>query len=166
MRKPTQNLIIDSIAFALFLFLASTGILMYFILPPGSGAHGNVIWGLSRHDWGTVHFWIAISLLAVLALHLILHWNWIVCQIKGRPSADTPNARMRVAIGVAALILLVLLASAPLLSPVEQQPGAGEQLRRGLHGRRSAVEYPSTTTEHSLLSSQDWLTYALDKTGT
>jgi hypothetical protein len=44
-----------------------------YLLPPGSGRL-EILWGMSRHEWGEVLFWIAVTLAAVLTLHLLLHW--------------------------------------------------------------------------------------------
>ncbi|HKJ30770.1 MAG TPA: DUF4405 domain-containing protein [Balneolales bacterium] len=124
MRKPKQNLIVDSIAFVAFIFLTTTGILMRYVLPPGSGRFLSIL-GLNRHDWGTIHFWIAVIFLASLATHLILHWNWIVCNIKGK-KCDDAKAKFRVALGIIGLLALLALALAPIISPVQQNDFRGK----------------------------------------
>jgi hypothetical protein len=98
MSKAWQCFWIDVVLFAQAVSLASTGAVMKWVLPPGSGGHGwggGRGWGqgprrlfeMSRHDWGELHFWIAVSLVAVLALHLVVHWRWIVCRFRDlRPS--------------------------------------------------------------------------------
>jgi hypothetical protein len=113
--KATLNLIIDVVAFIGFLFLTATGVLMRYILPPGSGRFSS-IWGLNRHEWGTIHFWISAAFLAVLAVHLLLHWRWIVCTITGRPSE---KSGLRAGLGLVGLLALVALAFAPVITPVE-----------------------------------------------
>jgi hypothetical protein len=113
--------------------LATTGLLLRFQLPPGSGGlHGmgagsgagsrpaTVVWGFSRHEWGSIHYWIALVLLGVLAVHLILHWKWIVCVVKGKPHREVSGGRF--ALGIAGLVLATLLAAAPLLTPAETAP--------------------------------------------
>ncbi len=127
-KKPALNFIIDSIAFGIFVFLAASGILMQYILPPGTGRI-YTIWSLNRHDWGTIHFWIAIFFLATLSLHIIFHWDWIVCRLKGR-NCDDKTTRIRVLIGIFALIALVALALAPIFSSVQKASP-------GLHRRTS-----------------------------
>lgn len=126
-RKPTLNFIIDSVAFGFLILLAASGILMEYILPPRSG-HFMTIWGLNRHDWGSIHFWIAILLLTTMSLHLIFHWDWIVCRLKGR-NCDDRTTRIRVLIGIASLIALLALALAPIFTPVEKTTAPG--FRRG-----------------------------------
>lgn len=66
--------------------IAVIGFIIKYVLPPGVGGgrgHGpaDYLLGMNRHDWGDVHFWIALFLLSLLILHLILHWNWIVCRV-------------------------------------------------------------------------------------
>lgn len=119
-KKPTLNFAIDSVAFFTFVLLITTGVLMRYLLPPGSGRI-STIWGWNRHDWGDIHFWIAVVFLSVSALHLFLHWDWIVCKIRGRKCEDT-QAQFRVLLAVIAILTLIALALAPLLSPIEQNP--------------------------------------------
>lgn len=119
MRKPTRNLIVDGLAFAGFLLLVTTGVLMRYVLPPGSGRRA-AIWGLDRHGWGSLHFWIAVVFFTILALHLILHWKWIVSVLLGRPRE---GSGLRVGLGLTGLAAVVALALAPLLTPVERIDG-------------------------------------------
>jgi hypothetical protein len=74
MKRPNVNFAVDCLGFAGFVLLTATGVLMRYVLPPGSG-HSTTIWTLDRHEWGSIHFWIAIAFLAVLAFHLFLHWR-------------------------------------------------------------------------------------------
>ena len=115
MKRPTLNFAIDAVAFAGFVLLTTTGVLMRYVLPPGSG-HFRTIWGLDRHGWGHIHFWISFIFLGILAVHLVLHWRWILNVIIGRPREESG---LRVALGVVGLVGLLALAVAPLLSPVE-----------------------------------------------
>ena len=55
MRRPALNLVVDAIAFAGFVFMTASGVLLRFVLPPGSG-HRTSIWGLNRHEWGGIHY--------------------------------------------------------------------------------------------------------------
>jgi hypothetical protein len=83
MNRTLVNIIIDLVATQLFLGMIATGYLLRFPLPPGSNKT-LALWGLSRHQWGDIHFWISLGLLAVLMIHLALHWNWIVTVIGKR----------------------------------------------------------------------------------
>jgi hypothetical protein len=116
MKRSTLNLIVDGLALAGFIFLAATGLLMHFVLPPGSGGGPGghrvavTIWGLSRHQWGEIHFWIAVSLLIVLSLHLFLHWRWVVSTVCGHKKE---TSGLRVLLGLLALLALLLILVAP-----------------------------------------------------
>ncbi len=116
MKRPNVNFIVDFLGFAGFVLLTATGVLMRYVLPPGSG-HFTTIWGLDRHEWGSIHFWIAIAFLAVLACHLFLHWRWIVTLMRGRPRE---GSGARVALGTVGLAALLALVVAPFVSPVER----------------------------------------------
>lgn len=64
MSRNTLNLLLDLVS----------ALILRFVLLPGSGP--RTLWTLRRHDWGSVHFWLAVSLFAVLVLHVALHWQW------------------------------------------------------------------------------------------
>lgn len=76
MKRNTLNFLLDGALALLMLGLLGTGLLMRFVLPPGSGRH-RLVWGWNRHDWGDVHWWLVIVFLVVLLAHLALHWQWI-----------------------------------------------------------------------------------------
>ena len=115
LRKAQLNFIVDTIAFVCMALLAATGILVRYTLPPGSG-HSQALWGMNRHGWGDIHFWIAVTLVAMVVIHLALHWRWVLNMIRG----DSPKtAGPRVAAAVAALILMAGVMAAPFLSVTE-----------------------------------------------
>ena len=112
----------DVLAFIGFVLLTTTGVLMHYSLPPGSG-HFRTIWGLNRHDWGEIHFWIAVGFLGVLSIHLFLHGRWIGHIIRGRKKE---NFTTRIALGVVAGAALLALAISPIFSPVEINSGVNQ----------------------------------------
>jgi Domain of unknown function (DUF4405) len=126
MKRTHLNALMDALSFIAFLLLLSTGLLLEYQLPPGSGGtHGfgmgrgaggrtiTLLWGWTRHDWGQIHYWIALALVAILALHLLLHWKWIVCTVRGQHS---DASGLRLALGAVGLVFTILLVSAPLFS--------------------------------------------------
>ena len=130
--RPKINLVIDITAFIFAVFLIATGFLLEYSLPPGSGRLGTegfgvgpgglhrpilLLWGLTRHEWGNIHFYLAIALMAALSLHLLLHWQWISCMVQGKPRE---GSGIRAAIGIVALASLLVLAIAPFLSSTNQ----------------------------------------------
>ena len=116
MKRPALNFVVDAIAFSGFVFMTASGVLLRFLLPPGSGQR-STIWGFGRHDWGDVHFWMAVALLGALSVHLLLHWKWIVCVLRGQPRE---GSGVRLALGAVGLLAILALAIAPLLSPIER----------------------------------------------
>jgi hypothetical protein len=126
MNRPSLNFLIDVVAFAAFALLTTTGILTRYVLPPGSGRYAT-LWGLDRHGWGDIHFWIAVALLGVLALHFILHGRWVLCMARGQRSE---TSGIRVAFGVIGLAGLLGLAAAPLMAPLERVGEPRQAARR------------------------------------
>lgn len=76
----------------LFVALMTTGAILRWVLPPGSGGGGREEMGRgfrggrgpaatlldwSRHEWGDFHFWIAVALGVGVLIHLLLHVGWI-----------------------------------------------------------------------------------------
>jgi hypothetical protein len=87
MQRTLVNLIIDLTAAVLIMAMLATGYLLRFPLPPGTNKTLS-LWGLSRHQWGEIHYWISLGLLTVLAVHLVLHWQWLVTVIRQRLHLD------------------------------------------------------------------------------
>jgi len=98
--------------------LVATGLAMRFQLPPGSGEKW-ALWGMTRHEWGNVHFWVALYLMGVMLIHLALHWKWILSAVRGKP----PEASgIRFILGLLALLFLLALVAGPLVSTKEVIP--------------------------------------------
>lgn len=117
MKRSLQNIIVDAIAFVGFILLTTTGILMHYLLPVGSRRF-KTIWGMDRHEWGSIHFWISVVFLCSLTLHLLLHWRWVVNILTGKSHEGSGS---RVALGIIGFIGILALAVSPLLSPVEDK---------------------------------------------
>jgi Domain of unknown function (DUF4405) len=132
LRRKTANTVVDLAALAAFVLLVATGLVLEVRLPPGSGsAEGGVgaraserpvalVLGLTRHDWGELHFWVAVALFAVLALHVVLHWAWFrsLLRRQGRPEGDP----IRAVLGGLGLVCLLGAAAVPMLAPREVVP--------------------------------------------
>ena len=61
---------------------------IYFLFLPVGGYQGgrNPHYGITilfgRHTWGDIHIWASIVLISLAALHIPIHWNWIVKMTK------------------------------------------------------------------------------------
>jgi hypothetical protein len=97
MKRVTLNFIVDFLAFLDFLGIVVTGVIIKFVLPPGSGGRGRgfhggrglgagehirELWSMGRHDWGDVHFYLSVIFIVLILVHIVLHWVWIKCYIK------------------------------------------------------------------------------------
>ncbi len=115
--KKGLNFTIDFVACVLMLQMIGTGLVIRYVLPPGSGGRGGgyglTLWGMDRHDWGGVHFWLAVFLLALLVLHIALHWSWVCNFVRRRVARDRPHGRLSqraaIASGVVFFVLLNVL---------------------------------------------------------
>jgi len=138
MNRTNLNFVIDALMFLCLMAIAGLGFLMKYILPPGRevwakyGRNVDLTWlGWDRHDWGSVHLYLAFTLLGLLVIHLILHWSMIV-GLSGRLIS---NPRLRLRVALAFLIISLLLIYFPfLITPEVGERGRG--LGRG-GGRRS-----------------------------
>jgi uncharacterized membrane protein len=104
-KRTLLNLIVDLAAAVLLLGMIATGYILRFPLPPGTNK-SHALWGLTRHCWGSVHFWISAALLTVLLLHVVLHWQWLVSVVAKRLGWAAPSGKRAVQIGLIAVAAL------------------------------------------------------------
>jgi thioredoxin 1 len=83
-RKSKTNFPLNAAMFLLMSCMVSSGLLMKYVLLPGSqrqekfGRNVDLfLFGMDRHDWGTVHLVMGLLLIALLAVHIVLHWKEI-----------------------------------------------------------------------------------------
>ena len=130
--KTHINLVIDAIMFLVLMAISGLGLLMKYILIPGfkrAGLYENDVdfyfLGLTRHDWGEIHLWLAYIFLFLLVLHLIFHWKMIICIFRQMISGKSLRISIASLIGVAGLFLL--------LSPLFIEPDSGPSTRQYRH---------------------------------
>ena len=131
MKKAKFNLIIDALLLLCLAAIAGIGLLIKYVLVPGFQRWeiyernvGLFLWGLDRHQWGTIHFIIGIVFLALLVLHIVLHWRMIV----GIYRRLIPNRFARWVTALILLVVTVLLFAFPYLvksEVIEQVGGKG-----------------------------------------
>lgn len=133
MQRLWLNYVVDLLTLLALLAIAGTGLIMRFALPPGSGHVGNVLWGLGRHDWGSVHFWLTVGTAGILVLHVILHWSW-VCTVSNRllhprrrVAPPSPSARRAAGVVFLALIAGVVVGFTYLAKSSVRSTGIEEQ---------------------------------------
>jgi len=58
---------------------AGTGLVLAFRLPPRSrGGDRLELLGLDRHQWGDIHFALALIVIGLTVVHLALHRKWLI----------------------------------------------------------------------------------------
>jgi hypothetical protein len=85
--KQTQrNWWIDIILFTSAVIAAITGI--YFLFLPSGGYQGgwnpyyNVQILFQRETWDDLHTWGGLIMIAIVVIHLVIHWSWIVSMVR------------------------------------------------------------------------------------
>jgi uncharacterized membrane protein YgcG len=136
MTRPTANYALDWLTFLLLACLAATGLLLHYSLPAGSG--GNSVLSMTRHEWGDVHFWIALGFLGVIGVHLLLHSAWIKALTVGKTGGTT--RRWRVGLALAAAVAALALVFVLTMLPVTVGSGRGQGSGEGRGGRESFEE--------------------------
>ena len=88
-RRVTELYIAAVVLFILFLFESFSGFVIWLFLPRGAQDYhymlsgvGRTFWGLQRNIWADLHAWVAVAILAIIIVHLILNWNWVVAVSK------------------------------------------------------------------------------------
>ncbi len=139
MNRTLTNLIVDLSAVLLLIGMLATGWILRFPLPPGTNKT-LALWGLTRHQWGGFHTWISIGLLAVLSVHVVLHWQWLSSVIAKRlkMKGDTPDLRRRWgAISLAFFVMfLVAFGWATYRGVVPTASTSETELTEGVHVNR------------------------------
>jgi hypothetical protein len=118
MKRSTFNFLIDLLSLVVLLALVWTGLVIYYVLPPCGNCDGTgcavlearTLWGLGRHDFGRIHFCLALATVGLIMLHLCLHWSWLCvtfCSLVGMKKA-TSSDRTNL-YGAVILLLLVML---------------------------------------------------------
>jgi len=153
--RTTVNFWLDVATLLVMLALTATGGIMFFVLPPGTG-HSHFILGFGRHDIGLLHFYLAVSAVVMLGIHVALHWDWVACVVARILGREKPSRPCQMAWGVsllagtAALLIAVLWGASFLI----EQPTAERAIHRGLgahdsHWDRESPGEAPPIQEHS-----------------
>lgn len=103
-----KNTISRALNFALYLsfcLMVATGLVIAFRLPSGrAGGRGLSLFGFDRHQWGDIHLWISYGFIALIIIHLFLHWKWLV-----KIASSNRPWRLWLGLGVGTAIILIVL---------------------------------------------------------
>ena len=140
-RRATVNFVTEGVTLVLLILIVATGLLMAYRIPAGRGlGHSVTLAGLTRHEWGTIHFYLALGFLALVVFHLAMHWRWIWSLARGQ------NPRASGWRGPAFILLtlaLLSLIAAPWMMPLGTETGAGRR------SSAAAAAYLAPETEGS-----------------
>ena len=76
--KNTSLRINNILLFLSFTFMTGSGLMLVYRLPPGSrGGRGLSMLGMDRHEWGDLHYYMGLTMLALMIIHLALNWAWM-----------------------------------------------------------------------------------------
>ena len=84
--QTRNNIILDMFLLISGLIAVLSGI--YFLFLPVGGFQGgrNPFYGViiffERHAWEDIHIWSSVIIMALAALHIPLHWQWIIKMTK------------------------------------------------------------------------------------
>ena len=110
-RRTQWNFWVDIVTGIVFAAMVGTGILEKWVLPPGSRGGAGLVWlGEGRHFYADIHFWLGIAMLALVILHVWLHWDWVLrtwAKLVGR--LGSPVTWILIAVMVILIILPLLI---------------------------------------------------------
>ncbi len=100
---------------------------LYFLFLPVGGYQGgrNPMYGVtilfSRHTWEDLHMWGGAAMIAAAAVHIVLHWSWIVGMARrmmrtlvGRPPSLSGRGWINVAVNVVVAVSFLVTAASGL----------------------------------------------------
>jgi hypothetical protein len=92
------NFWIDALAFLAFVICTVSGWTLMDVSPGENGAEtglmsAEILWGLTRFEWEHLHNHSGWIFVALVIMHLIIHWRWVSRTISGsiRPGREHEN---------------------------------------------------------------------------
>lgn len=73
MKKNIMNFWMDILIFVNFFGLIFTGVLLFRF--PYEASERTIL-GITRYDWGDMHWMLSFIFIILICAHLVLHWNW------------------------------------------------------------------------------------------
>lgn len=78
-KKTDWKYLVDTLLFICIVGIAFIGFLVGLVMPEGpqESSSSKYFLGLHRHQWGNIHFYLSITFVCLVVIHLILSWSWI-----------------------------------------------------------------------------------------
>jgi len=157
MTKPKLNLIIEALMLLCMAAMAGIGLLIKYVLVPGQarwaiyGRNVELYFrGFDRHQWGTVHLTIGLVLIALLVLHIVLHWGMILAIYRRL----IPSRLFRWIV----VVILICLTAILLAFSCLVKPEVGEIRRGGGQGGRGYQTQAAPTGANHRVARQSAVT--------
>jgi len=145
MHRTALCYIIDTLLVLVLLPIAFIGILLGFFVTQGPRAGWRTLWGLNHQAWSSLHLYLALAFVALIILHLVLHWDWLVRVARRYPPRSVVAWIILMIVGAAIIVYVgaALMTSAEGRKyhggrPVTEETG-GLGLHRGRRGGRGAL---------------------------
>ncbi len=119
--QTRKNWYVDTLLLSCLVVASISGI--YFLFVPSGGYQGgrNPYYGMTflfdRHSWGDIHQWGGVLMIAIVLIHLPIHWGWVKSMTRRifkflMGKSTNLNARSRFNILINLLVALSFLATA------------------------------------------------------
>jgi hypothetical protein len=119
--QTRKNWLVDASLLASAVLAALSGV--YFLFLPTNGYQGgrnplaNVTILFARHTWDDLHTWSGVVMIAIAAMHLVLHWPWVVNMVRRTIKQLTGgcgcmNSRGRINLAINAIVAISFLLTA------------------------------------------------------
>ena len=109
--KMLLNIVIDFVMLIAMALVSISGFILEIVIPSrhavkfqGVTPWSSQLLGLGRHDWGNIHLWAGVVLLALLAIHILSHINMVSAFFKKK----CQKYILRITLYVLLLILLLI----------------------------------------------------------
>jgi hypothetical protein len=117
-KQTRHNWLIDAALFTSAILAALSGI--YFLFLPRGGYQGgrnpwyDITIIFTRYTWEDIHTWAGVAMIAVVAIHLTVHWSWVMSMARRavrelRGQVGTMNGRGRFNLALNLILALCFL---------------------------------------------------------
>lgn len=100
-KQTLKNYFTDALLFISAISASLSGVYFLYFVSNGYQGGRNPLYGVTflftRQTWDLVHAWTGAAMIAIVAIHLPLHWNWVVSMTKKMlTSLINPNSDRKV----------------------------------------------------------------------
>jgi hypothetical protein len=108
MKKTDWQYLVDTLLFICMVGIILIGLLLGLVIPegPSTPESSKYFLNLHRHQWGNIHFYLSLTFIALLIVHLTLDWKWI----KARANHLFKKGWKTALVGTVVVSLLLLFA--------------------------------------------------------